>query len=100
MRLLPFFRHLSGRVKSYRHDRHTAISVDTRKNEVPGGKANVGRECRAKVQRRKVDTHDFPDTTLGRPMPYGVRDVAENEAMVSAGVNGDAADFAVKPIRC
>ena len=32
-------------------------------------------------------------------MPYGVYDIAENEAFVSVGVSSDTAEFAVEAIR-
>jgi transposase len=93
------FRHISARVKAYRHGGRPAVSVDTKKKEVLGNKANVGREYRPKGEPREVDTHDFPDKTLGKAVPYGVYDIAENEAMVSIGVSSDTAEFAVEAIR-
>lgn len=47
----------------------------------------------------EVDTHDFPDKKLGKAVPYGVYDIAENEALVSIGVSSDTAEFAVEAIR-
>lgn len=47
----------------------------------------------------EVDTHDFPDKALGKAVPYGVYDIAENEALVSVGVSSDTAEFAVEAIR-
>jgi transposase len=93
------FRHIAARVKAYRHGGRPAISVDTKKKEVLGTKANVGREYRPKGNPLEVDTHDFPDKTLGKAVPYGVYDIAENEAMVSVGVSSDTAEFAVEAIR-
>lgn len=93
------FRHIAVRVKAYRHGGRPAVSVDTKKKEVLGNKANVGREYRPKGEPREVDTHDFPDKTLGKAVPYGVYDIAENEAMVSIGVSSDTAEFAVEAIR-
>jgi len=93
------FQHIAARVKAYRHGGRPAVSVDTKKKEVLGNKANVGREYRPKGEPREVDTHDFPDKTLGKAVPYGVYDIAENEAMVSIGVSSDTAEFAVEAIR-
>ena len=93
------FLHIAARVKAYRRGGRPAVSVDTRKKEVLGNKANVGREYRPKGDPLEVDTHDFPDKTLGKAVPYGVYDIAENEAMVSIGVSSDTAEFAVEAIR-
>jgi transposase len=93
------FRHIARRVKAYRHGGRPAISVDTKKKEVLGTKANVGREYRPKGKPLEVDTHDFPDKTLGKAVPYGVYDIAENDALVSVGVSSDTAEFAVEAIR-
>jgi transposase len=49
-----------------------AVSVDTKKKETLGKKANVGREYRPKGEPLEVDTHDFPDKELGKAIPYGV----------------------------
>lgn len=93
------FQYIAQRVKAYRHGGRPAISVDTKKKEVLGTKANVGREYRPKGKPLEVDTHDFPDKTLGKAVPYGVYDIAENEAFVSVGVSSDTAEFAVEAIR-
>lgn len=93
------FEHIAKRVKAYRNGGRPAISVDTKKKEVLGNKANRGREYRPKGMPLEVDTHDFPDKTLGKAVPYGVYDIAENEALVSVGVSSDTAEFAVEAIR-
>jgi hypothetical protein len=93
------FEHIARRVKAYRHGGRPAISVDTKKKEVLGKKANGGREYRPVGKPLEVDTHDFPDKALGKAVPYGVYDIAENEALVSVGVSSDTADFAVEAIR-
>ena len=43
--------------------------------------------------------HDFADKELGKAVPYGVYDVAANEAFVSVGITADTAEFAVATIR-
>ena len=43
--------------------------------------------------------HDFVIPELGRASPYGVYDVAANEAWVSVGTDHDTAAFAVESIR-
>lgn len=94
------FKHIAKRVKAYRNGRRPAISVDTKKKEVLGNKANQGREYRPKGEPIAVDIHDFPDKKLGKAVPYGVYDMAENEAGVSVGISRDTAEFAVEAIRC
>lgn len=93
------FKHIAQRVKAYRSGRQPAISVDTKKKEVLGNKANKGQEYRPKSEPLAVDTHDFPDKKLGKAVPYGVYDIAENEAGVSVGISSDTAEFAVESIR-
>ena len=93
------FQHIAARVKAYRRGGRPAVSVDTKKKEVLGNKANVGREYRPQGKPRQVDTHDFPNKTLGKAVPYGVYDIAQNLAMVSVGVSSDTAEFAVEAIR-
>jgi len=93
------FEHIARRVKAYRRGRWPAVSVDTKKKENLGKKANVGREYRPKGSPREVDTHDFPDKKKGKAIPYGVYDLAENEAWVSIGISKDTAEFAVEAIR-
>jgi hypothetical protein len=46
-----------------------------------------------------VKTHDFPDQTLGKAVPYGVYDIEHNEAGVLVGISHDTAEFAVAAIR-
>ena len=43
--------------------------------------------------------HDFRLPELGRVSPYGVYDLAQNEAWVSVGTDHDTAAFAVESIR-
>jgi transposase len=93
------FEHIAARVKACRQGKRPAVSVDTKKKEVLGNKANGGKEYRPKGKPREVDTHDFPDKAIGKAVPYGVYDIAENEAMVSVGVSSDTAEFAVEAIR-
>jgi transposase len=93
------FQYIAKRVKAYQGGRRPAISVDTKKKEILGKKANKGREYRPKGEPLAVDTHDFPDKKLGKAVPYGVYDIAENEAAVSVGISSDTAEFAVEAIR-
>lgn len=93
------FEHIARRVRACRRGERPAVSVDTKKKETLGKKANVGREYRPSGQPLEVDTHDFPDKELGKAIPYGVYDIDSNEAWVSVGISRDTAAFAVEAIR-
>lgn len=93
------FRHINARVKARLRRGEPAISVDTKKKEVLGNLKNPGQEYRRKGKPREVNTHDFPDATLGKAVPYGVYDIHENVAGVSVGISHDTAEFAVAAIR-
>lgn len=93
------FEHIARRVTACRRGNRPAVSVDTKKKETLGNKANVGREYRPKGEPLEVDTHDFPDKELGKAIPYGVYDIDHNEAWVSVGISRDTAEFAVEAVR-
>ena len=93
------FEYINARVKARKRRGEPALSVDTKKKETLGNKSNVGREHEPKGEPRKTDTHDFPDKTKGKAVPYGVYDIHRNEAFVSVGISHDTAEFAVAAIR-
>jgi hypothetical protein len=76
-----------------------AISVDTKKKELVGDFKNSGREWRPKGEPEKVRVHDFIIPELGRAVPYGVYDIADNAGWVSVGIDHDTAAFAVNAVR-
>lgn len=93
------FEHIARRVRACQRGARPAVSVDTKKKEILGNKANVGKEFRPKGEPLRVDTHDFPDKELGKAIPYGVYDIHQNKAWVSVGVSHDTAEFAVEAVR-
>lgn len=93
------FRHINRRVKSQLKSTQPSISVDTKKKEVLGNLKNPGRTWRPQKSPREVNTHDFPDKSKGKAVPYGVYDIGQNEAWVSVGISSDTAEFAVAAIR-
>jgi transposase len=93
------FEYLNGAVQQQLWVGEPTISVDTKKKELIGPFKNGGRELRPKGEPEQVLTHDFIIRELGRVSPYGVYDVAQNEAWVSVGVDHDTAAFAVESIR-
>jgi hypothetical protein len=93
------FEHISKRVVAYLRSGQPAISIDTKKKEALGNMKNPGKTYRRKGDPIRVKTHDFPDAELGKAVPYGVYDLANNEAGVTVGVSHDTAEFAVAAIR-
>ncbi len=93
------FRHIHRRIMAQKRKRAPSISVDTKKKEVLGNLKNPGKSYRPKGKPTEVDVHDFPNPELGKAVPYGVYDIAENEAWVSVGISHDTAEFAVEAIR-
>lgn len=93
------FEHISKRVRACLRSGQPAVSVDTKKKEPLGNMKNPGKTYRQKKDPIQVNTHDFPDKELGKAIPYGVYDLANNEAGVTVGVSHDTAEFAVAAIR-
>ena len=76
-----------------------AISVDSKKKELVGDFANKGREWQPKGEPEEVNVHDFINKELGRAVPYGIYDLANDEGWVSVGDSADTAEFAVNSVR-
>jgi transposase len=93
------FEFIAKRIRALQKRQQPAVSVDTKKKETLGNLKNAGRTYRKAHSPREVETHDFPDKTLGKAVPYGVYDIENNEAGVSVGVSHDTAQFAVAAIR-
>jgi len=75
------------------------ISVDTKKKELVGAYKNAGQEWLPFGEPVEVKVHDFIDKEFGRANPYGVYDIAADEAWVSVGTDHDTSAFAVQTIR-
>jgi transposase len=93
------FEHLNQAVQLQLSLGEPVVSVDTKKKELVGPFKNGGRELRPKGLPEQVRVHDFLIPDLGRVSPYGVYDIAQNEAWVSVGTDHDTAAFAVESIR-
>ena len=93
------FKHIDKKVRQEIAKGNPVLSVDTKKKELVGNFKNGGRELAPKGQPVDVNVHDFPDKELGKVAPYGVFDVAKNEAWVSVGISHDTAEFSVNAIR-
>jgi hypothetical protein len=93
------FRYLNDMAAEFIDDAQPVISVDTKKKELIGDFANGGTEWQPAGEPERVRVHDFMDPALGKAVPYGIYDVANNEGWVNVGDNADTAEFAVASIR-
>ncbi len=93
------FEHISAQVKERLAIGEPVISVDTKKKELVGEFKNAGQEWRPEGKPEEVLIHDFPDRGAGKAAPYGIYDLAKNNAWVSVGISADTARFAVASIR-
>jgi transposase len=93
------FEHLNEAVQLQLSLGEPVISVDTKKKELVGPFKNGGQELQPKGKPEEVRVHDFLIPDLGRVSPYGVYDLAKNEAWVSVGTDHDTSAFAVESIR-
>jgi hypothetical protein len=93
------FEYINATAESYLRRRQPVVSVDTKKKELVGDFKNGGREWQPKGTPDQVLVHDFPGDSVGKAIPYGVYDMARNEAWVSVGRDHDTPKFAVASIR-
>ena len=93
------FRHINDTVKAALGSEQPVISVDTKKKELVGDFKNGGRELRPKGSPVPVRVHDFRDPELGKAIPYGIYDLADDSGWVNVGIDHDTAQFAVASIR-
>ena len=92
------FQYINEQAKAFVGAHEPVISVDTKKKELVGNFKNNGREWRPKASPEAVKVHDFIDPKLGRAIPYGIYDIADNKGWVSVGTDHDTASFAVHAI--
>jgi hypothetical protein len=92
------FEHINQQVVTLQAAGQPVISVDTKKKELVGDFKDGGREWRPKGTPEQVRVHDFIIKELGRAVPYGVYDIAENTGWVSVGIDHDTAAFAANTI--
>jgi hypothetical protein len=93
------FEYINRWAKRFGRRGQPVISVDTKKKELVGDFKNGGREYRQRGRPVEVRVHDFADKELGKAIPYGVYDLANNEGWVSVGITHDTAEFAAATIR-
>jgi len=93
------FEHINGTAVTFLAQGEPVISVDTKKKELVGDFKNAGQEWAPAGTPEHVRVHDFPSDAAGKAIPYGVYDMARNEAWVSVGRDHDTPAFAVASIR-
>ena len=92
------FAYINERTEAMQQEGQPVISIDCKKKELVGDFKNGGREWCPHGEPESVRVHDFLDKELGKAIPYGVFDVANNRGWVSVGVDHDTAEFAVATI--
>jgi hypothetical protein len=92
------FRYINGLVEEFLAGGDPVISVDTKKKELVGRHEQAGQEWHPKGEPVQVSTYDFPDKAVGKAVPYGVYDIADNSAWVSVGIDHDTSVFATATI--
>jgi hypothetical protein len=93
------FAYISQQVRRLQKRGQPVVSVDTKKKELIGDFKNAGREWRPQGEPEEVRVHDFQDPALGKAIPYGVYDLANNQGWVSVGIHRDTAQFAARTIQ-
>lgn len=93
------FEYINATATAFLEVNDPVISVDCKKKEVLGNVKNAGQEWLPSKTPTEVKVYDFVDKDLGKAIPYGVYDIANNEGWVSVGIDHDTASFAVATIR-
>ena len=93
------FEHINATAEDFFEKDQPVISVDTKKKELIGDFRNEGREWQPIGTPEYSLVHDFPQDSIGKAVPYGVYDMARNEACVNIGKSADTPKFAVASIR-
>ncbi len=92
------FRYINEQAVASLASDQPVISVDAKKKELVGDYANGGLEWQPQGSPERVRVHDFIDPEMGKAIPYGVYDLANDEGWVSVGDDADTAAFAVHTI--
>jgi hypothetical protein len=92
------FEFINARVDAFHSRGAPVISVDTKKKELIGQYTNAGREWQPAGKPVAVNTYDFIDPQRGKVIPYGIYDLARNDAWVNVGIDHDTPEFAVRSI--
>lgn len=93
------FEYINKTALSFMSVQEPVISVDCKKKELIGNFKNAGTDWFLQGDAPEVKVYDFVDKELGKAVPYGVYDLAQNQGWVSVGISKDTAEFAVNTIR-
>ena len=93
------FEYINTKSKLFMSEKEPVISVDCKKKELIGNYKNTGGEWEKSGAPQHVKVYDFIDKILGKAVPYGAYDIAQNKGWVSVGISSDTAQFAVNTIR-
>ena len=93
------FEYINETAVAFMSEEEPVISVDCKKKENIGNFKNQGTEWCLAGEAPKVNVYDFIDKELGKAVPYGIYDIAQNQGWVSVGISKDTAEFAVNSIR-
>ena len=93
------FEPINAKADAFLRRGQPVVSVDTKKKELVGDFKNDGREWQPKGNPEHALVHDFPQDAAGKSIPYGVYDMASNEAWVNVGRDHDTPAFAVASLR-
>jgi hypothetical protein len=92
------FKHINRKAAQAAERGAPFVSVDTKKKELVGNFKNGGVEWQPEDAPELVDVHDFPHQAIGKAIPYGVYDVADNSGFVNVGTDHDTPVFAAASI--
>ena len=92
------FEHINAKAILFMSEKEPVISVDCKKKELIGNYKNSGQEWEKSKEPQQVKVYDFIDKELGKAVPYGAYDIAQNTAWVNVGISSDTAQFAVNTI--
>ena len=93
------FQFIANQRASFQKAGQPTISVDTKNKILVGNFFNKGRDWRIQEDPIPVNVYDFLRLAVGKAAPYGVYDIAANEAFVNLGQSHDTAEFAVTRIQ-
>jgi hypothetical protein len=93
------FHHINEQVAVFQREGDPVLSVDCKKKEKVGEFKNAGKTYRPKGKPIEVNVYDFPDLAMGKAVPYGVYDVAQNRGFVNVGITYETSEFAVASLR-
>ena len=93
------FRAINAAIGGHASAGDPVVSVDAKKKEQLGPYGRQGRSWRPAGDPVQALSHDFPDCSLGKAVPYGIYDVAANRGFAVVGRSRDTPSFAVASLR-